>query len=53
MGFAGLKAQFVGYDNASLAMQDLINGNLNYVIVMPHRQLPSPPPSTMWHNQVK
>ena len=33
MGFAGLKAQFVGYDNASLAMQDLINGNLNYVIV--------------------
>ena len=33
MGFAGLKAQFVGYDNASLAMQDLINSNLNYVIV--------------------
>lgn len=28
-----MKAQFVGYDNASLAMQDLINGNLNYVIV--------------------
>lgn len=33
MGFAGLKAQFVGYDNASLAMQDLVNGNLNYVMV--------------------
>ena len=33
LGFAGLKAEFVGYDNGSLAVQDLINGNINYVII--------------------
>ncbi len=33
LGFDGLKASFVGYKNASLAIQDLINGNINYVIV--------------------
>ncbi len=32
-GFAGLKATFVGYDNGSLAVQDLINGNVQYVII--------------------
>lgn len=32
-GFPGLKASFVGYKNASLAIQDLVNGNINYVIV--------------------
>ncbi len=32
-GFAGLKATFVPYDNGSLAVQDLINGNVNYVII--------------------
>lgn len=32
-GFAGLKASFRGYDAASLAVQDLINGNVKYVIV--------------------
>ena len=33
LGFEGLTAQSRGYQNASLAMQDLINGNINYVIV--------------------
>ena len=33
VGFEGLTAQSRGYQNASLAMQDLINGNINYVIV--------------------
>lgn len=33
LGFAGLKATFVGYDNGSLAIQDLINGGVNYVII--------------------
>lgn len=33
LGFAGLKAKFVGYDSGSLAVQDLINGNVNYVII--------------------
>lgn len=32
-GFAGLNATFVGYDNGSLAVQDLINGGVNYVII--------------------
>lgn len=32
-GFAGLKATFVGYDNGSLAVQDLINGGVDYVII--------------------
>lgn len=32
-GFAGLNAVFVGYDNGSLAVQDLINGGVNYVII--------------------
>ena len=33
LGFEGLTAQSRGYQNASLAMQDLINGNIDYVIV--------------------
>lgn len=33
LGFAGLKAEFVGYDNGSLAIQDLINGGVQYVII--------------------
>lgn len=32
-GFKGLKAKAVGYDNGSLAVQDLINGNVDYVII--------------------
>ena len=32
-GFAGFKANCVGYDNGSLAMQDMINGNINYVVL--------------------
>ena len=32
-GFAGVKATWKGYDNASLAIQDLINGNVNLVII--------------------
>lgn len=32
-GFEKLPATFVGYDNASLAIQDLINGGVQYVIV--------------------
>lgn len=31
--FAGLPAQAVGYKSGSLAVQDLINGNLKYVII--------------------
>lgn len=33
LGFAGLSATFVGYSNGSLAVQDLINGGVNYVII--------------------
>ncbi|MCC8016684.1 MAG: transporter substrate-binding domain-containing protein [Clostridiales bacterium] len=33
LGFPGLKATFVGYDNGSLAVTDLMNGNVNYVII--------------------
>lgn len=33
LGFVGLKAEFVGYSNGSLAVQDLLNGNVNYVII--------------------
>ena len=33
LGFAGLTAQSRGYQNASLAVQDLMNGNINYVMV--------------------
>lgn len=33
MGFTGLAATCVGYKNGSLAVQDLLNGNLNYVII--------------------
>ncbi len=33
LGFTGLKAEFVGYSNGSLAVQDLLNGNVNYVII--------------------
>lgn len=32
-GFDGLNATFVGYDNGSLAVQDLTNGGVNYVII--------------------
>lgn len=32
-GFEALPATFVGYDNGSLAMQDLINGGVQYVII--------------------
>ena len=31
--FDGLQATFVGYKNGSLAVQDLVNGNLTYVII--------------------
>lgn len=31
--FDGLKAEGKGYDNGALAVQDLINGNINYVII--------------------
>ena len=32
-GFDGLNVQPKGYDNGALAVQDLINGNLDYVII--------------------
>ncbi|MBQ8605195.1 MAG: transporter substrate-binding domain-containing protein [Clostridia bacterium] len=32
-GFAGLKVTTVGYKNGSLAVQDMLNGNLDYVII--------------------
>ena len=32
-GFAGLPVTTVGYKNGSLAVQDLLNGNINYVII--------------------
>ncbi len=32
-GFAGFAAQCVPYKNGSLAVQDLINGNVNYVVI--------------------
>lgn len=32
-GFAGLQAEFVCYSNGSLAVQDLINGGVDYVII--------------------
>lgn len=32
-GFEKLNASFVGYDNGSLAVQDLINGGVQYVII--------------------
>ena len=32
-GFDGLKVTGVGYKNGSLAVQDLVNGNINYVII--------------------
>lgn len=32
-GFAGFKVTTTGYRNGSLAVQDLINGNINYVII--------------------
>lgn len=32
-GFAGFPATTVGYKNGSLAVQDLLNGNINYVII--------------------
>lgn len=33
LGFPALKAQFQGYSNGSLAVQDLLNGNVDYVII--------------------
>lgn len=33
MGYKGLKAKCVGYKNGSLAVQDMISGNINYVII--------------------
>ena len=33
MGFAGLKVTVKGYKNGSLAVQDLLNGNIDYVII--------------------
>lgn len=33
LGFAGLNATFTGYGNGSLAVQDLINGGVQYVII--------------------
>lgn len=32
-GFTGYKMESVGYKNGSLAVQDLLNGNINYVII--------------------
>ena len=32
-GFTGFTAKAVGYKNGSLAVQDLLNGNINYVII--------------------
>lgn len=32
-GFDGYEAEGVGYDNGSLAVQDMLNGNLDYVII--------------------
>lgn len=32
-GFAGLPATAKGYDNGSLAVQDMMNGNIKYVII--------------------
>ena len=32
-GFTGFAAQTVGYKNGSLAVQDLLNGSINYVII--------------------
>ena len=32
-GFDGFPVQTVGYKNGSLAVQDLINGNIQYVII--------------------
>ena len=32
-GFAGLPAECVPYKNGALAVQDMINGNINYVII--------------------
>lgn len=32
-GFDGLKVKGVGYKNGSLAVQDLVNGNVDYVII--------------------
>ncbi len=33
MGFPGLKVTVKGYKNGSLAVQDLLNGNIDYVII--------------------
>ncbi len=32
-GFEGLGCECIGYKNGSLAVQDLLNGNINYVII--------------------
>ena len=33
MGFAGYPVECKGYTNGSLAVNDMINGNINYVII--------------------
>ena len=33
LDFAGFDMTLVGYKNGSLAVQDLLNGNLDYVII--------------------
>ena len=32
-GFPGFDAECVGYKNGSLAIQDMLNGNIDYVII--------------------
>ena len=32
-GFAGFGVDSVGYKNGSLAVQDMLNGNLDYVVI--------------------
>ena len=32
-GFDGYAVEAIGYDNGSLAVQDMLNGNLDYVII--------------------
>ena len=32
-GFDGFAVECVGYKNGALAVQDLVNGNINYVVI--------------------
>ena len=32
-GFSGFQTECIGYKSGSLAVQDMINGNINYVII--------------------